>query len=511
MTTTTAWEGAPYAPRKWQAEALPIIINELKQGKKPVVSAIMGSGKSILIAELVYMGLPNLKENQVIIITAPRQQLVRQLTSTLANRCGEENVGSFYAHNKTVDKKVIVCCNASVLELTCRLFNKKIAVLIGDEVHGTESDQFKNAYHLLRPACAVGFTATPFRSKSNERLTLWDSVAYRYNAGDAFSDGVIVPWDLVNWNGDDFDAEQVDEICLKMIRKKGIGPGIVSALNIEDAEKFSDFLSDNGVRAEAVHSKMARSLRDMLINKLKDGKLDAIVHVSLLAEGVDMPWLKWLCLRRPVQARVRFVQEVGRVLRSHPDKERAVIMDPHNLFGHHGLTYPEAIGELLVVDDDVEEFASLDLEEHQVDRLKKMSPAQAVGELDAWFIQILSLLRAAGICKAKAESKYGDSWKDKVCSDNQLHTLDKMFYFTKFLPENIREDFKSFCQPATASTMKQGTISNVLDILHGIADASRHKRRAKRYWHCPIALPKPNIPVQGYLFVAQKERKESAV
>ena len=83
-------------PRKWQAEALPIIVDSLRQGKRPVVSAIMGSGKSVLIAELCRKALEKLKPNAHIVVCAPRQQLVRQLSSTIGWICGEENVCLLY-------------------------------------------------------------------------------------------------------------------------------------------------------------------------------------------------------------------------------------------------------------------------------------------------------------------------------------------------------------------------------------------------------------------------------
>ena len=55
--TIQYWEGASFRPRDWQEKALPEIIKCLKQGKKPVVSAIMGAGKSVLIAELIWVGV----------------------------------------------------------------------------------------------------------------------------------------------------------------------------------------------------------------------------------------------------------------------------------------------------------------------------------------------------------------------------------------------------------------------------------------------------------------------
>ena len=48
------WIDAPWKPRRWQEKALPVAIQALKAGNRPVISAIMGAGKSVLIAELVY-------------------------------------------------------------------------------------------------------------------------------------------------------------------------------------------------------------------------------------------------------------------------------------------------------------------------------------------------------------------------------------------------------------------------------------------------------------------------
>ena len=77
-------------PRKWQAEALPIIVEQLRQGKRPVVSAIMGSGKSVLIAELCNLALQKLKPNAHIVVCAPRQSLVRQLSQTTSRHTEEQ-------------------------------------------------------------------------------------------------------------------------------------------------------------------------------------------------------------------------------------------------------------------------------------------------------------------------------------------------------------------------------------------------------------------------------------
>ena len=88
-----------------------------------------------------------------------------------------------------------MACNASGLALAEQLNDEDmfVAMMIGDEVHGTESDGFKDAYNALNPRCAVGFTATPYRSNEQETLSLWTSVRTPMVSPKPWQMGVIVP------------------------------------------------------------------------------------------------------------------------------------------------------------------------------------------------------------------------------------------------------------------------------------------------------------------------------
>ena len=137
------WNDAPWTPRKWQKEALPIAIDALRAGKKPIISAIMGAGKSVLLAELAYQALDKLRPDYKVVVVAPRQNLIRQLSKTIKVRCGEENVGCYYADEKDLDKSIIVTTYVSAPTIAKQI---NVAMLIGDEVHGTEAEHFKNSY-----------------------------------------------------------------------------------------------------------------------------------------------------------------------------------------------------------------------------------------------------------------------------------------------------------------------------------------------------------------------------
>ena len=489
------WNDAPWTPRKWQKEALPIAIDALRAGKKPIISAIMGAGKSVLLAELAYQALNKLRPDYKVVVVAPRQNLIRQLSKTIKVRCGEENVGCYYAEEKDLDKCIIVTTYVSAPTIAKQI---NVAMLIGDEVHGTEAEHFKNSYEHLNPACAIGFTATPYRSDENETLSLWDEVIYRYTAGDALSDGVIVPWKLVHWDGT--GSSQTDLVCLNLIRKMD-GPGVVSALNIQDAETYANYLSDNGVPAKSIHSGMRKDLRQNLLQQLENGTLKCLVHVSLLAEGVDMPWLRWLCLRRPVGARVRFVQEVGRVLRCNPGKEFAYIIDPHDLFGTHSLSNPEKLGEVLTREEKEyeDELVKLTKDENEKEFIRKMPTARAFNVVDSYIANLLSIFRSANICKASGDWDDSD-WRGGSPTEKQLQALQKVKWSSRYLPKHIREPFKLLIEQA--NTFNKGTVNDMLSILFGLASASSSARKNRTHYFLPtLRYPRPDFPIQTMLFV----------
>tara|TARA_R110002167_G_scaffold28830_1_gene96440 strand:+ start:3429 stop:4961 length:1533 start_codon:yes stop_codon:yes gene_type:complete len=504
------WEGAPFPPREWQRRALPIVIKSLKSGERNIVSAIMGAGKSVLISEIVFTALKNLRKDMKILICAPRKNLINQLSATIGKRCGEENIGKFFSDEKIIDRPIIVTTFVSSIKLADQLkeHGYKVAVLIGDEVHGTESSVFKFAFEDLNPACAIGFTATPFRANEKESLSLWGEAVYRYTAREALEDGVIVPWELMHWNGE--GSSGIDTVCLNMIKKMK-GQGIVSAANIEDAESYAAFLTNNGIRTGVVHSQMNKEYRNAMIRCLENKEIQVIVHVSMLSEGVDMPYLNWLVLRRRVGSKVRFVQEVGRVLRAFPGKKKAVIGDPHNLFGAFSLHNPEQLGDPMTKEEQKYEELLIKLEDDPDlrDIIRKMPTAVAFSKIDSYIISLLSILRSSGICAPPSEWEESQ-WRGMSATPKQLKTLGNVKWSSRYLPKEIRETFKLLIDEGiTNQSYLRGTASDLISILSGLAKGSAEARKNpnpyKRHWKMPaIDYPTPDFPIKQLLFVMER-------
>jgi len=486
------WEGSQWPPRKWQAEALPVVIDAMKRGVPAMVAAVMGAGKSILQAEVGRLALPKLA-GRAIVYTVPRLRLVDQLAATLRERLGAHVVGTYSGRRKQPDRPVIVCCNASLpaLGLDLAAAGRAIVLLIADEAHGTEASTLRDTIPTLAPRCLLGFTATPFRSVPEESISLFREIVYRYSITDAVRDGVLVEPRVVRFKGTQEPGE-LDQVCLDMLREHGDGPGIVSAVDIQDAEDYAAWLTGQGFDALAIHSRhRAREQEDRLA-QLRDGKVRALVHVSLLAEGVDLPWLRWICLRRHVSARVRFLQEVGRVLRvdrNNPGKVDGVIMDPHLLLGQHGWTSAEAIGEALEQAAAAEESepstvrGTREVVEHE---------AIALDLLLAYLESARAELEQAGVIKGKAIDPGG--WQIVPVSEKQVDAIKSAGRLTRHIPGEHREAIRALTYVPWALT--RGQASDLLDVLYGGARWCRTRADARGVQHYRVQWPAGRLTVE---------------
>ena len=486
------WVGGPWEPRDWQRAALPAIVHACKAGQAGLVSAVMGSGKSILIAELVAMALGKLGDN-VIIVSAPSRKLVRQLGATIATRCGDV-VGYYFTDRKQPNSKVIVTCNASVPAVVSwlRYEGKRVALWVADEAHGTEAQKIKACLPLMRPAARVGFTATPYRASHQERLDLWDVIVYRYTLGDALRDGVLVPWAVELWDGQHEAAEDVDAIVLRMIRESCEGPGIVSAVSIHDATEYAAVLTTSGIKAEAIHSKQTRRQQDDKLAKLKAGELGALVHVALLAEGVDLPWLRWIALRRPVKSRVRLFQEFGRVLRVYPGKVEAVVVDPHDLLSAIGLQHPATLSDTELAEK-LEPIPRAPWLDELPSPGRAIPPAIAVSTAGKWVRAMVAVLEAHGKYTRGRLDHLSQNWRSDPATHKQQRELCRLARCVEVLPEEHAEAITQIT--AHREGITKGLARDLITVLR----AAQQCARDEPGWSWPESPRVPELPMRVQL------------
>lgn len=412
------WSLVGIQPRKWQAEALPIAVNAVRERQPSIVQAVMGAGKSKFIVGLVASAIRD--GAKCVVVTTPRAALVKQLSQTLDEHLRPGMVGRYFGATKQPARHVVVACDASTEKLAASLakLGRKVDLWVADECHGSEADRIHQWVDAVQPTARIGLTATPQRGKKTEGLTLWDKEIYRYDAAAAQRDGVVVPFEVIHWHG--LPETPLDDAISEMIHEwRHLGPGIVDASNVDDATAFSQRLNSEGARSAEIHSYLPEAICAQRLADLKAGRLDLLVHVSLLKEGVDLPFLRWMGLRRQVNSKVYFAQHVGRVLRADEGKSLAYILDPGDLFSRHKLNL-----EAILEPEPVEVIA----------REPKERSEQGEGESDKEIVEAVSFdmhtsaLRKLCIKMATqgllSPAKTGP-WRHDPASDRQIASIEK--------------------------------------------------------------------------------------
>jgi superfamily II DNA or RNA helicase len=91
----------------------------------------------------------------------------------------------------------------------------------------------------------------------------------------------------------------------------------------------ADFMAERfrraGVRAASVYGGSTLD-RGAALEQLAGGELEALFSVDLLNEAIDLPAIDTVTMLRPTESKVLFLQQLGRGLRRHADKERLVVL-----------------------------------------------------------------------------------------------------------------------------------------------------------------------------------------
>lgn len=462
-------------PRRWQREALDAVLGAMRGGtRRPLVQACTGAGKSLWLAELAARCTGR------VLVTTPSQQLVAQLSATLEERCPGD-VGRVYQHAWEPDRRIVVTCNASLERLLEE--HPQWACWIADEAHRMEGERLRQVQDRIQRKVSCGLTATPFRA-DGRGMQNWDRLVYQYPSAKAVEDGVLVPWRAVRWDG--VGTPTTDELVEGWIRDAK-GPGIVSATSVADAEAFAARV---GPSALAIHDRLTKRERDRRIAALRDGEIRCLVHVSLLTEGVDMPWLCWLAMRRPVGSIVRLVQEVGRVLRASPGKTEAVLFDPYNLLGELGLTHEASLEDALTSKQAEQEAEDWNIPELSgLDGVCTLPPPKAVEVLEGWVSDVVESMRSYHLLPTTGKVQPGP-WRRQPASQKQRDALEKMArHWARFFPyEAHRRAVKWLIK---RPELHRGPASDMFDVLAAFAEAV--KAEGFR-WKCPVAIPTITVP-----------------
>lgn len=235
--------------------------------------------------------------------------------------------------------------------------------IVADEAHLSLAATWRTVLAKWPTARLLGLTATPTRldGQAFDRAGggLYDALICGPRVADLIAWGNLADYEVyappleftrakrTKMKGGDFDPKALEAEFDKPVifgdvvahyRKYSHGkPGIAFCPTVAVSERFAQAFRDAGYRAVAIDGQTDDTVRRRSLQELARGELDVVTSVSILIEGTDIPLATTALLLRRTESEVIYRQAVGRVLRPHPQKDRAIILDFVGAIARHGL------------------------------------------------------------------------------------------------------------------------------------------------------------------------------
>ena len=329
--------GAVVRPlRPYQARAIHDAREAVRAGARAVlIVAPTGAGKTRIGVEVCRGAL---ERGGRVLWLAHRAELLRQARDRLLDE-GVPRVGIVAPWAREDDASDAPVMVASVQTLVARgkrggaLPDATVVVL--DEAHHYAADDWGRVATHYAACSRVGLTATPERADGRPMGDLFDALVPVAQVSELQRLGVLVPCrvyapakpqkGLASTPVDAYERHTPGELAF------------VFAANVAHAEAVAAEFLARGITAAVVHGAMRPSVRECLLADFRSGAIRVLVNVYALTEGVDVPQASSCILARGCGSAGQYLQMVGRILRSAPNKGHATLVDLTGVVHLHGL------------------------------------------------------------------------------------------------------------------------------------------------------------------------------
>jgi superfamily II DNA or RNA helicase len=332
---------------------------------KNLVVAATGTGKTI-VAAMDYKRLRDRHGDLRLLFVAHRQEILKQSLGTFRQVLRSGDFGELYVDGHRPDEwRHVFASIQSLAEVDLeRLDPDAFDVVIVDEFHHAAAPTYRGLLKRLfeadearpprqPPRILLGLTATPERTDAEDILHYFDNhIAVEVRLWDALERGLLCPFqyfglhdntDLssVRWSRRGYDLSELERLytgddarvrlVLEQVRQKHRDAGTMRALgfcvSIAHAQFMARRFSEAGLPSVAVSADTDSETRKNALASLRAGRVRVLFAVDLFNEGVDLPEVDTLLFLRPTESALVFLQQLGRGLRRHHQKDCVTVLD----------------------------------------------------------------------------------------------------------------------------------------------------------------------------------------
>ncbi len=358
-------DGLPLAhfnlhPYPYQEEILDIFSAEREvQGKyRHLLVAATGTGKT-MVAAFDYSRWSSAQEvhghRPSFLFIAHREEILSQALGTFRAVLRDQNFGDLLVGGRDPGQQMHLFC--SIQSYNSRhlvaLPPEHFDYVVVDEFHHAEAPSYLRLMNHLRPKVLLGMTATPERADGLDVFRWFDGEASaEIRLPDAINRRLLCPFqyfgitdcvdlDGLTWQRGGYDVRQLDQLytgndaraglVLDKVRELLLDPeqarGLGFCVSVAHASFMARFFTDHGLPAMALSAQSDDEERRLAQQKLVRREVNFLFVVDLYNEGVDIPVADTVLLLRPTESLTVYLQQLGRGLRLHEEKECLTVLD----------------------------------------------------------------------------------------------------------------------------------------------------------------------------------------
>jgi len=330
--------------RDYQIEAVETI-ESMEEGENRLIVLPCGTGKTVIFATIA----TNAK-GKVLIIT-PSTELRKQAIDKLKKLDPDCDVGSVQANINQFDHSIVCATRQSLshkksTRLETMLEDGEFEFVIIDEVHQAV-DQVKLILSKLNSNVKIAaFTATPYNKKLED---IFNKVHCNRSILEMIEANYLCPPRAfqiqtgVNLNGvkviaGEFNQKSLEDAIDTPLRNMQIVDAwkefasdrkhtVIFTAGIEHSNNIMDAFIANGIDCRTINSKTDKDDRVQLLEDFANGAFPIMTNCNVLTTGFDMEALSCIILAAPTKSKTKYVQMIGRGMRTYSGKSDCLILD----------------------------------------------------------------------------------------------------------------------------------------------------------------------------------------
>lgn len=323
--------------REYQKECIEAVFSE-PQGSLLLIALAVGLGKSF-VASQIYKETRKRYGNKSRILWVTRQQ---ELTLQPVRYFENYTIGIEMGSQKSNGEDVVLATVQSLSKRLDRFSPNEFDICVYDEAQELPGKQYRKIAEYFKPKYGIALSGTPGGRSDGVRLDdIVDKIVYEKDLIWGIENGYLcdvkcrtvqLGYDLsnVSKSGDDFNQSQLAEAMqgteygiAEVYEKYRKGVTIIFATGVDHAKKISALIHNSKV----IVGDTPKEERAKIIEDMNSGKLECCVSVNIFVQGIDVPRAQTAIFAKPSKAQGRIIQSIGRVLRTHDNKDHALIID----------------------------------------------------------------------------------------------------------------------------------------------------------------------------------------